>query len=65
MWPSITLAYSVHMKNEYQNVKILLSALKYDQFNWEVIGDFKMVAVLMGLQEASPDSLAIYASGIA
>ena len=38
------------MKEEYQNVKILLSALKYDQFNWEVIGDFKMVAVLMGLQ---------------
>ena len=36
-WPSIPLAHSVHMKKEHQNVKILLSALKYEQFNWEVI----------------------------
>lgn len=49
-WPSIPLAHSVHMKEEYQNVKILLSALKYEQFSWEVIGDFKMVAFLIGLQ---------------
>ena len=38
------------MKEEYQNVKILLSALKYDQFSCKVIGDFKMVAFLMGPQ---------------
>ena len=38
------------MKEDYQNVKILLSALKYNQFGWEVIGDFKMVAFLMGMQ---------------
>ena len=49
-WPSIPLAHSVHMKETYENVKILLSALKYTQYNWEVIGDFKMVAFLMGLQ---------------
>ena len=24
--------------------------MKYDQFSWQVIGDFKMVAFLMGLQ---------------
>ena len=44
------LAHSVHMKEEYQYIKILLSVLKYDQYNWEVIGDFKMVAFLVGLQ---------------
>ena len=49
-WPSIPLVHSVHMKETYENVKILLSALKYTQYNWEVIGDFKMVAFLMGLQ---------------
>ena len=48
--PSIPLAHSVHMKEEYQNIKILLSALKYDQYSWEVIGDFKMVAFLVRLQ---------------
>ena len=29
----------------------MLSALRYDQNNWEVIGNFKMVALLMGLQQ--------------
>ena len=24
--------------------------MKYDQYNWEVIGDFKMIAFLMGMQ---------------
>ena len=28
----------------------MLNALKYDQYNWEVIGDFKMNAFLMGMQ---------------
>ena len=28
--PSIPLAHLVHMREEYQNIKILLSALKYD-----------------------------------
>ena len=35
-WPSIPLAHSVHMKETYENVKILLSALKYTQYNWEI-----------------------------
>ena len=39
------------MKENYENVKMLLSALWYDQYNWEVIGDFKMVTFLMGLQQ--------------
>ena len=47
---SIPLANSVQMKENYENVKILLSALQYAQYNWEVIGDFKMVVFLMGLQ---------------
>ena len=28
----------------------LLIALKYDQFSWQVIGNIKMMAFLMGLQ---------------
>jgi hypothetical protein len=48
--PSIPVAHSVHLKEEYQNVKKLLTALKYEEYEWEVIGDFKMVSFLMGLQ---------------
>ena len=30
----------------------MLNVLKYDQYNWEVIGDFKKIAFLMGMQGA-------------
>ena len=32
------------------NVKILMNTMKYDQFSWETIGNFKMITFLMGLQ---------------
>ena len=48
--PSIPLAHSVVMKENYQNEKALPDALNYAQYKWNVIGDFKMVAFLMGLQ---------------
>ena len=47
--PSIPFAYSVVMKENYQNVKALLDALNYAQYEWDVIGDFKMFGFLMGL----------------
>ena len=40
----------MQVKENYENVKILLSALKYVQYIWEVIGDFKIVAFLIGVQ---------------
>ena len=49
-YPSLPLAHSVHLEETYENVKTVLNVLKYDQYNWEVIGDFKMIAFLMGMQ---------------
>ena len=49
-YPTLPLAYSVHSKETYEYVKTVLSVLKYDQHNWEVIGDFKMITFLMGMQ---------------
>ena len=37
------------LKEEYKSIKILLEALKYDVNSWEVIGDLKIMAFLMGL----------------
>ncbi|KAL7839426.1 hypothetical protein SRHO_G00260840 [Serrasalmus rhombeus] len=48
-YPSLPVAHSVHLKEEYTSVKMLLGALKYDEYGWE-LGDFKMVSFLMGLQ---------------
>ena len=49
-YPSLPLAHSVHLKETYENVKTVPNVLKYDQYNWEVIDDFKMIAFLMGMQ---------------
>ena len=48
-YPSLFVAHSVQLKEDYTSVKMLLSALKYDDYGWEVIGDFKMVSFLSGL----------------
>lgn len=48
--PSLPLFHSVHLKENYESVKILLEALKYQEYNWQLIGDFKIVGFLMGLQ---------------
>ena len=45
---SLLLAHSVHLKETYENVKTVLNVLKYDQYNWEVIGDFKIKAFFDG-----------------
>ena len=47
---SIPLAHLMHLEENYTNVKTLLIALKCDQFNWQVVRDFRMTAFLVGLQ---------------
>ena len=34
------------MKEKYENVKTLLNMIKYTSHNWELCGDFKMLAFL-------------------
>lgn len=48
--PSIPIMYSVVLKERCENVKKILDLIKYKDYKWEVIGDFKMVAFFMGLQ---------------
>ena len=49
-FPSIPVGHSVHMKEEYENFKTLLDMIKYTSHNWELCGDFKMLAFLLGQQ---------------
>lgn len=49
-YPSIPLAHACHLKEEYSTIKRLLELLEYSKYEWEVIGDFKMISILMGLQ---------------
>lgn len=38
------------MSESYDNMKILLNAIKYNDHNWLICGDLKIVAILLGLQ---------------
>ena len=49
-YPTLPHAHLLHLKETYENVKTVLNVLKYDQYNCEVIGDFEMIAFLMGMQ---------------
>jgi len=49
-FPSVPLAYAANMKLNYENMKLLSGKIKYDEFKWKLCGDFKVVALLLGMQ---------------
>lgn len=48
--PSIPVAHSVNMRESYENMRILLKAIKYDAYKWKICGDLKIIAILLGMQ---------------
>ena len=48
--PSIPVGHSVHNES-YDNMKILMEAIYYDKFKWQISGDRKVIALLLGLQQ--------------
>ena len=48
--PSVPIAYTTTMKKSYENLKAILTSLQYDGLNWNICADFKVVAMLNGLQ---------------
>jgi hypothetical protein len=49
--PSIPVGPSVHNKESYENMKILMEAINYDKFKWQICGDLKVIALPHGLQQ--------------
>ena len=49
-YPSIPIAHSVHLKESYDNVELLLEAIKYSEYQWSLCGDLKVIGLLMGMQ---------------
>ena len=47
---SIPVSHAVHMKEAYDNMKQLLRCIKYNQHEWQMCGDLKVVALVLGLQ---------------
>ncbi|XP_048852601.1 uncharacterized protein LOC125720773 [Brienomyrus brachyistius] len=49
-YASIPVGYSAHMKEPYENMSLLLQKIRYQEYNWSICGDLKVVAILTGLQ---------------
>jgi len=49
--PSIPVGHSVYNKESYEYMKILMEAINYDKFKWQICGDLKVIALLHGLQQ--------------
>lgn len=48
--PSIPIAHAVNMVESYETMAKLLKYIKYEEHDWKVCCDFKVVAMLCGLQ---------------
>lgn len=46
----IPIAYSRILKETHASMKIIFEKIKYSEHNWDVSGDLKVVALIMGLQ---------------
>jgi len=49
--PSIPGGHSVHNKESYENMAILMEAINYDKFKWHICGELKVTTSLLGLQQ--------------
>ena len=47
---SLPVAYSVQVKESYENMKILLDELKYNQHQQHICGDINVIALLLRLK---------------
>ena len=48
--PSLPVAHVSDMKETYENMRFLLEKIKYSEHAWKICGDFKVIALLLGLQ---------------
>ena len=63
--PSIHVGPSMHNKESYENMKILIEAINYDESKWQIRGELKVIALLLGLQKDSQNIAASFVNGTA
>jgi len=44
------VAYSVHLKETYENLVRLIDVLKYNEHQWKICGDLKIISMILGQQ---------------
>jgi len=48
--PFVPLVHAANMKETYENMKLLVKNIQYEKYNWNICGDLKVTALLLGLQ---------------
>ncbi|KDR11799.1 hypothetical protein L798_14178, partial [Zootermopsis nevadensis] len=48
--PSIHIAYTVHKQETYAKMENILLGVHCQKYEWQICGDLKLIAILMGLQ---------------
>lgn len=48
--PSIPIAYAVGVKEQYSVMKDIIQCIQYHRFKFQIVADFKVIGILMGLQ---------------
>ena len=64
-YPSVRLDHAANMKESYKTMKRLLGKIKYDEFNWKLCGDLKVVPLVLGMQLGTQNTALCCASGTA
>lgn len=49
-YAALPVAHSVHLKESYDNMALLLQKIKYSDHKWLVCGDLKVIGLLLGQQ---------------
>ena len=49
-YTAIPIDHSVHLREDYENVRFLMECIGYKILRWQVCGDFKIIGFLKGLQ---------------
>ena len=64
IYPSIPVAHAVQLKETYETIKLLLDALQYPKYSWNIYGDLKVISLILGLQLGYTKYMCFCASGI-
>jgi len=49
-FPSVPVAYGALLKESYEAMKRVLQKIKYEEHQWAICGDLKVIALLLGMQ---------------
>lgn len=48
--PSVPVGFAIGLKENFETMKKILQLINYERFNFKIVADLKVVAILMGLQ---------------